>query len=294
MRKANSSFVTEAEMSNACEANSEQVLQQPQQQSQPDTLLSLSSSLSFDFELLRAKIERGYKQTKISRRMRKYYRRRYQLLSRFDEGALLDIESWYSVTPEKLAEHIARKCFARMGYRRDLTVLDAFCGAGGNTIQFAAHFDSIIANDIDFVRLQCAQHNAHNVYELRSSSNTDITFMMQDFFRLHLTLNRQVDFVFLSPPWGGTNYTSTREADISEMPLDCFRIFMYCLRELKCPNVAFFLPRNTKLEQLIYMAGPGGRVEIEQNWLGSKLVAITAYYGELCARSLARLESKKK
>jgi trimethylguanosine synthase len=255
------------------------------QEAPPTQLLppSHSQTLSFDFELFRVKLERSYKQTKISRRLRKYYRRRYELFSRFDSGVLLDIESWYSVTPEKLAEHIARKCFRAMRSRRDLTVLDAFCGAGGNTIKFASYFDSVIANDIDFVKLQCAQHNAHNVYELRSTKS-DISFIMQDFFQLHCSLNRQVDVVFLSPPWGGTSYASTREADISEMPLDCFRIYLYCLRQLKCPNVVFFLPRNTKIEQLIYMAGPGGRVEIEQNWLGSKMVAITAYYGNLCAR----------
>lgn len=49
---------------------------------------------------------------------------------RFDEGVRLDRESWFSVTPESVARHIATK------YTYD-TVVDAFCGAGGNTIQFA-------------------------------------------------------------------------------------------------------------------------------------------------------------
>jgi hypothetical protein len=40
-------------------------------------------------------------------------------------------ESWYSVTPEKIAEHIADKC------KTGGVILDAFCGCGGNTIQFA-------------------------------------------------------------------------------------------------------------------------------------------------------------
>lgn len=50
--------------------------------------------------------------------------------NRFDEGIKLDRESWFSVTPEVVARHIAEK------YQYDV-VLDAFCGAGGNTIQFA-------------------------------------------------------------------------------------------------------------------------------------------------------------
>lgn len=39
-------------------------------------------------------------------------------------------ESWYSVTPEKVAEHASERC------KCDI-IIDAFCGAGGNTIQFA-------------------------------------------------------------------------------------------------------------------------------------------------------------
>lgn len=51
-------------------------------------------------------------------------------ICRFDDGIRLDRESWFSVTPENVARHIANKC------QYDV-VVDAFCGAGGNTIQFA-------------------------------------------------------------------------------------------------------------------------------------------------------------
>lgn len=40
------------------------------------------------------------------------------------------LESWYSVTPEAVAKHTADRC------KCDI-IIDAFCGAGGNTIQFA-------------------------------------------------------------------------------------------------------------------------------------------------------------
>lgn len=39
-------------------------------------------------------------------------------------------EGWFSVTPERIARHIADRC------QCDL-IIDAFCGVGGNTIQFA-------------------------------------------------------------------------------------------------------------------------------------------------------------
>lgn len=37
--------------------------------------------------------------------------------------------------------------------------------------------------------------------------------------------------------------------------------------------------------QLAVLAGPGGQVEIEQNFLDKKLVAVTAYYGEVIYES---------
>lgn len=43
---------------------------------------------------------------------------------------ILISESWYSVTPEKVAEHTAERLQCDI-------IVDAFCGAGGNTIQFA-------------------------------------------------------------------------------------------------------------------------------------------------------------
>ncbi|VDP82267.1 unnamed protein product [Schistosoma mattheei] len=60
----------------------------------------------------------------------KYWKRRYDLFERFDEGVQLDEESWYSITPEAIARHQAKTCSC------DLLV-DAFAGVGGNTIQFA-------------------------------------------------------------------------------------------------------------------------------------------------------------
>lgn len=62
--------------------------------------------------------------------MFKYWYRRFMLFSRFDQGVRLDRESWFSVTPETVAAHTAQRC------KCDL-IVDAFCGSGGNTIQFA-------------------------------------------------------------------------------------------------------------------------------------------------------------
>lgn len=60
----------------------------------------------------------------------KYWYKRFSLFSLFDQGVKLDKESWFSVTPEKVAAHTAERL------KCDI-VIDAFCGCGGNTIQFA-------------------------------------------------------------------------------------------------------------------------------------------------------------
>jgi len=61
---------------------------------------------------------------------KKYWHQRHRLFSLFDEGIQMDPEGWYSVTPESIAMHIAERC------RCDV-IVDAFCGVGGNAIQFA-------------------------------------------------------------------------------------------------------------------------------------------------------------
>ncbi|KAF5908958.1 tyrosine-protein kinase Lyn-like isoform X1, partial [Clarias magur] len=46
-------------------------------------------------------------------------------------------------------------------------------------------------------------------------------------------------------------------------------------------NIVYFLPRNADMEQIASLAGPGGKVEVEQNFLNNKLKTITAYFGNL-------------
>lgn len=51
-------------------------------------------------------------------------------------GCLLRVaEGWFSVTPEKIAEHIAFR--VEQSFADSQVVIDAFCGVGGNAIQFA-------------------------------------------------------------------------------------------------------------------------------------------------------------
>ncbi|XP_029380342.1 trimethylguanosine synthase [Echeneis naucrates] len=201
----------------------------------------------------------------------KYWAQRYRLFSRFDEGIRLDREGWFSVTPERIAEHIALRVEHK--FHGCQLVVDAFCGVGGNAIQFALTGKKVLAVDIDAVRLDLARHNAA-VYGVANQ----IEFLQGDF--LQLASHLRGDVVFLSPPWGGPDYLTAEVFDIKTMiEPDGFEIFGQA--KLISDNIVYFLPRNADMDQVASLAGPGGKVEVEQNFLNNKLKTITAYFGSL-------------
>lgn len=197
----------------------------------------------------------------------KYWCKRFSLFSLFDKGIKLDRESWFSVTPEKVAAYTAERC------KCDL-IIDAFCGAGGNTIQFAKTCRKVIAIDIDPKKIEMAKHNA-SIYGVLDR----IEFIVGDFFALASSL--KADVVFLSPPWGGPEYLKNDIYDI-ELALQPKPAsdLMKITRQIT-NNIAIYLPRNSNTHQLVMLAGPGNSLELEQGFLDRKLIAITAFYGNL-------------
>ncbi|XP_068022852.1 trimethylguanosine synthase isoform X2 [Melanerpes formicivorus] len=170
----------------------------------------------------------------------KYWAQRYRLFSRFDEGIKLDREGWFSVTPEKIAEHIAVR--VSRSFNCDV-IVDAFCGVGGNAIQFALTSKRVIAIDIDPEKLSLARNNAE-VYGVADQ----IEFVCGDFMLLAADL--QADVVFLSPPWGGPDYATAEIFDIQTMICpDGFEIFR--LSKKITNNIVYFLPRNADIDQKV-------------------------------------------
>ncbi|XP_072267290.1 trimethylguanosine synthase isoform X2 [Pyxicephalus adspersus] len=198
----------------------------------------------------------------------KYWAQRYRLFSRFDEGIQLDEEGWFSVTPEKIAEHIAQRilqCF------KNAVVVDAFCGVGGNAIQFALAGMRVIAVDIDPVKLDLAYNNAQ-VYGVEDQ----IEFIRADY--MHVAPDLKADVVFLSPPWGGPDYVSAEIFDIKTMMnLDGYPFLQNDFGQQHSVCSSTF----KTVSQVASLAGPGGQVEVEQNFLNKKLKTLTVYFGDL-------------
>ncbi|KAN0024570.1 hypothetical protein ACTFIV_008978 [Dictyostelium citrinum] len=203
----------------------------------------------------------------------KYYSQRYRLFSKYDEGIILDQESWFSVTPELIAQHIAERCSCN-------TLVDLFCGAGGNTIQFSFTCNAVISVDLDPMKLLMAKHNSW-VYG-HSNENTNIEFINSDAMNLS---NLKADVIFLSPPWGGPNYTDSSIFHLDSMIPNGFEIFKNAIKIT--PNVVYFLPKNTSKVDIAKLAliskenGGSEYCEIEENYINEKLKTITLYFGSL-------------
>ena len=205
----------------------------------------------------------------------KYWAQRFRLFSLFDRGIKIDDESFFSITPEAISEHIAERC------RCDV-LLDPFCGVGGNVIQFAFTCHHVIAIDIDPTKIAAARHNA-KIYGVHDR----IEFIVGDAIAFMGTLRPgAVDVVYLSPPWGGPVYLEAEAYDVKATiqigGCDGEELFRKARRVTR--NVAYFLPRTSLAEFLASLADDGGHVEVEDQFLNGKLKTRTAYYGDLARR----------
>jgi len=123
----------------------------------------------------------------------------------------------------------------------------------------------------------------------------------------------KIDIVFLSPPWGGPSYISPSSSSTEPPssfpngdkgddksngeetePHPSFTLDMtaplpgdelFALARNITPHIAYYLPRNTDISQVSKLVdespGANEKVEIEEEWMGAKLKALTCYFGGL-------------
>jgi len=150
-----------------------------------------------------------------------------------------------------MAKHIANRVHEKFG---SSNVLDAFCGVGGNAIQFARK-GFCVASDMDLQKVEYAKHNAA-IYAVDS----ELQLVHTDYLRLSNTLaiphftfpdNRKQGFdsVFLSPPWGGTGYQFLSEYSLNHIFPDIDKIIQKSLEY--SGNLMLFLPKNTSIKEIV-------------------------------------------
>lgn len=150
--------------------------------------------------------------------LKKFFKMRYYIFSKYDRGVKIDEESWYSITPETVAKHVANRVVDIYG-EGNANVMDGFSGVGGNVIQFARkcafavgngkeNFLFIYLTDFDGSKCESCLHNA-KIY----STDHNLQIINKDFLQLKLedihypeNTASKINVVFMSPPWGGVGY----------------------------------------------------------------------------------------
>jgi trimethylguanosine synthase len=214
----------------------------------------------------------------------KYWAQRYRYFSKFDAGACLDDEMWFSVTPEAVARHQAERGVAQAGA---LLVVDAFAGAGGNTVAFAAAGALPLGVDVSRPRLLAARANAA-LYGVASRCD----WVCGDWTALSAAMARArpgrrppcaADLLFLSPPWGGPAYLNAPTFDLpAPLAGTADAAALLASAAALAPHVMFFLPRNVApadVSALAAASAPGARAELEEVYLNGTLKACTLYIG---------------
>lgn len=175
----------------------------------------------------------------------------------------MDKVTWYSVTPETIARHHARRF--RDALPDSPIVLDAFLGGAGNAIQLALAKLNVIAIESDASRLDIAINNAR-VYGVAEK----IEFLHGNAYQL-LPLMKGIDAVLLSPPWGGPQINRLKIYDASR--------FLKLVKKARVltPNIAMLLPKKINFRQVLDIFG---ECEVEQNWdEDGKIRMCTIYFG---------------
>jgi trimethylguanosine synthase len=193
-------------------------------------------------------------------------------------------------------------------------------------------FSTVIALDTSPTRLALARHNAQ-IYGVADRIEFILSDYLS-FAKSYLSLPssskpqsenshpaRKIDVVFLSPPWGGPSYLAGSDDDITELthsaekmapsppsssgghptyslssilPIHGAQLFSLSRRITR--NIAFYLPRNTRLDEVsVLLSGESTQeerqngeaittdeqIEVEEEWMGTKLKALTCYFGGL-------------
>jgi trimethylguanosine synthase len=232
----------------------------------------------------------------------KYWSQRHRFFTLFDKGIKLDKESWYSVTPEAIANHIATHL---VGDKEKVVVFDPFCGCGGNAIAFAAQSGvaQVVCIDVDIEKLKKAHHNASiygvqqklllvhgNAYDVLSRYK-DGSLIESESTKKH-KLPASIDVIFLSPPWGGLDYgtvgkhgfdlTCIKIDGVGGKQFDGEKLLQCAAKALGNKPIAYFLPKNINgvaFSASALKAGYTTPIVMEQNVLNGKLKTVTSYLG---------------
>ncbi|GMM29654.1 RNA methyltransferase [Martiniozyma asiatica (nom. inval.)] len=210
--------------------------------------------------------------------MKKYWNQRYDIFEKYDNGILLTKELWFSVTPESISKFTAKFINAAFkGKNGPVKIMDAFCGGGGNIVQFLMYSDIVYAADINKLHLHCTFNNCMVYIDKptldeklkllpldwtvvdhfkdwqhfdQSSLDADTyATIAESMTNIQTFQNGEFDCIFGSPPWGGPDYINQKTFDLDNLlPFTLEKLLRILSRFTG--QIALFLPKNSDLEQL--------------------------------------------
>ncbi|KKK12346.1 hypothetical protein P175DRAFT_0501308 [Aspergillus ochraceoroseus IBT 24754] len=206
-----------------------------------------------------------------------YWAQRYDIFSRYDEGIWLTDDAWFGVTPELISMKIALQIADAASSDRKVLV-DAFAGAGGNTIAFArsGRWKRVYAIEKNPAVLKCAQHNA-KIYGVEDK----ITWFLGDCFdviKTHLKDLGPYSVLFASPPWGGPGYRSASVFDLQTMEPYSLE-HLYTEYSAFTKDVVLYLPRTSDLNQLAQIVQGNTKVPVMHYCIRGASKALCIFYG---------------
>ena len=191
----------------------------------------------------------------------------------------------------KIAEHIASAA-----HPSRMVLVDAFAGAGGNTIAFArsGRWKRVYGIEKNPAVLLCAKHNA-KIYGVEDK----ITWFEGD--SLQIVNNQLKDLgpysvLFASPPWGGMfsipliddfegAYTYTGPGYRSDKVFNLSTMEPYSLTTLYneyalfTEHVVLYLPRTSNVKQLAKLVKDGEKATVMHYCMEGASKALCIYYG---------------
>ncbi|ODH44758.1 hypothetical protein ACO22_00748 [Paracoccidioides brasiliensis] len=202
--------------------------------------------------------------------IRNYWVQRYTIFSKYDDGIWLTDNAWFGVTPEPIAQKIAQHMADSAPKDRNILV-DAFAGAGGNTIAFAqsGRWKRVYAIEKEPAVLQCAKHNA-KVYGV----DDKITWFEGDCMQIlkhQLSVLSPYSVIFASPPWGGPAYRADDVFDLSTMQPYSLAT-LYSEFSAFTEHLVLYLPRTSDLKQLATIV-KGGKKALAMHYFQNILLS---------------------
>ncbi|KAJ5216220.1 uncharacterized protein N7498_002627 [Penicillium cinerascens] len=207
-----------------------------------------------------------------------YWSQRHRIFSKYDDGVWLTDDAWFGVTAEPVANKIAAHMAEAAPDGRSI-LIDAFAGAGGNSIAFAltGKWKRVYAIEKNPAVLQCAKHNA-KIYGV----DKKITWFEGDCFEILKNQLKDLapySVIFASPPWGGPGYRSDKVFNLRTMePYSLEKL--YTEYSAFTPHMALFLPRTSDVKQLAKFVPDDRKAMVMHYCMEGHSKALCIYYGD--------------